>query len=182
MKYLTLIRHAKSSWDDDSLDDHERPLNERGLRSSTIVGRFLAKTYLGAGGNPPLLPQPDRLITSDAVRARHTAQIIAAELKSPAPLENGRLYLAEPKALLQIVRAFDDRWQHVMVFGHNPGISIFAAHLLKRSDIEELPTCAAALIEVPWDAWSAVSWNEARLIGYVTPKLIEKRFAQEVGL
>ncbi len=181
MKYLTLIRHAKSSWDDASLDDHDRPLNDRGLRLAPIVGRFLAKTYLGANGTPALLPTPDRLITSTALRAKHTAEIIATELKCAAPVTDRRLYLAEPKSLLKSVREFDDQWRHVMIFGHNPGISEFAARLLKRHDIEEMPTCAVALIELPSDKWSAADWDEARLIGYITPKLIEKRFAEEAG-
>lgn len=180
MNYLTLIRHAKSSWDDASLDDHDRPLNERGLRSAPMVGRFLARTYLGANGVPALLPRPDRLATSTALRAKHTAEIIAAELRAPAPVTDQGLYLADPKTLLQIVRGFSDRWRHVMIFGHNPGISDFAARLLKRHDIEEMPTCAVALLELPWESWSETTWDEARLIGYITPKLIEKRFAQEV--
>jgi len=181
MKYLTLIRHAKSSWDDATLDDHDRPLNERGLRSAPTVGRFLAKTYLGANGTPALLPHPDRLVTSTALRARHTAEFIAAELKSEPPVTDRALYLAQPKELLQAVRAFADSWRHVMLFGHNPGISDFAARVLKRHDIEEMPTCACALLELPGDAWAATGWDQARLIGYITPKLIEKRFAQEVG-
>ena len=68
MKYLTLIRHAKSSRDDPTLDDHDRPLNERGLRAASIVGRFLAKTYLGGNGSPALLPRPNRLASSSALR------------------------------------------------------------------------------------------------------------------
>lgn len=181
MKYLTLIRHAKSSWDDGPADDHERPLNERGLRCAPTVGRFLARTYLGANGTPALLPRPDQLVTSSALRAKQTADLVAAELKAPAPVPDHALYLAAPKGLLQAVREFADRWHHVMLFGHNPGISDFAAHLLKRHDIEEMPTCAVALLELPRDAWSSTAWDEARLIGYITPKLIEKRFAQEVG-
>lgn len=181
MKYLTLIRHAKSSWDDAPTDDHNRPLNERGLRCAPTVGRFLARTYLGANGTPALIPSPDQLVSSSALRAKHTAELIAAELKAAAPVTDHALYLAAPKGLLQAVRGFADGWRHVMLFGHNPGISDFASRLLKRHDIEEMPTCAVALLELPWDAWSATDWNEARLIGYVTPKLIEKRFAQEVG-
>lgn len=181
MKYLTLIRHAKSSWDDAPIDDHNRPLNERGLRCAPTVGRFLAKTYLGANGTPALLPCPDRLVTSSALRAKHTAELIAAELKSADPVTDHALYLAAPKSLLQAVREFSNRWSHVVMVGHNPGISDFAARLLKRHDIEEMPTCAVALLELPCDDWNATGWDEARLVGYITPKLIEKRFAQEVG-
>ncbi len=177
MKYLTLIRHAKSSWDNTILNDHDRPLNERGLRTAPLVGRFLSKTYFGSNGTPALLAKPDRLISSTANRAAETAASMAREMgTTPAALDR-ILYLAEPKMLLQFVRELDDRWKHVMIFAHNPGISDFADRLLKRGEVEEMPTCAAALIELPWDSWSAINWDEGRLIGFVTPRLIEKRFA-----
>lgn len=178
MKYLTLIRHAKSDWDT-AASDHERPLNERGRRNAPTVGRFLARTYLGMNGVPALLPKPDRLVTSTALRAKTTAQLMQPELGvGPEAIAlEPRAYLAEPKVLLQIVREFTDAWNHVILFGHNGGISDFARKLLRRDHLaEEMPTCAAALIELPWDAWAAAEWSEARLIGYITPKLIEKRF------
>lgn len=180
MKYLTLIRHAKSSWDDTMLNDHDRPLNERGLRSAPMVGRFLSKTYFGSNGTPALLAKPDRLISSTAHRAAETAALMAEEMGAGQASLERRLYLAEPKTLLQFVRQMDDRWKHVMIFAHNPGISNFADRLVKRGEVDEMPTCAAALIELPWDSWSALDWEEGRLIGFVTPRLIEKRFADEL--
>jgi phosphohistidine phosphatase len=178
MKYLTLIRHAKSSWEQAGQADHDRPLNERGERNAPMVARFLARTYLGTNGIPAILPSPDRLVSSTAVRARATAELMQPELAAGTEsiILDGRVYHAEPRALLQVVREFDDSWNHVIMFGHNPGMSDFADQLLRRRAIDEMPTCAAAVIELPWEVWSAAAWNEARLIGYVTPKLIEKRF------
>lgn len=180
MKYLTLVRHAKSSWDDRSLKDHDRPLNERGIKQAPMMGRFIARTYLGTNGVPAVLPKPDRLISSTALRAATTAQLMQPELGVGSEIItlDPRAYLAEPKTLLQIVREFPDHWNHVMIFGHNPGISRFSEDLLKRDLLEEMPTCAAVLMELPWDAWAATDWKEARLIGYITPKLIEKRFPE----
>jgi len=179
MKYLTLIRHAKSSWDDASVSDHDRPLNERGLRNAPVMGRFVGRTYLGMNGVAALLPKPDRLITSTAVRARNTAELMMREMNLDHLVGDRRLYLAEPKAMLQIVRHFDDAWKHVMLFGHNPGISEFVDKMLLRGEIKEMPTCAVAILELPWDAWAAVDWQEARLVGFITPKLIEKRFGEQ---
>ncbi len=179
MKYLTLIRHAKSSWDDPSQSDHDRPLNERGLRNAPVMGRFLANTYFGMNGVAALLPKPDRLLTSTALRARTTAELMMKEMGLELLAGDRRLYLAEPKAMLQIVQAFDNTWRHVMIFGHNPGISECTERLLKRGDIKEMPTCAVAILELPWDTWAAVDWHEARLVGFLTPKLIEKRFGEE---
>ena len=69
MKYLTIVRHAKSSWGQPGLADHDRPLNERGLRAAPAVATFLHRTYFGGNESPPLLPLPDRLVTSTALRA-----------------------------------------------------------------------------------------------------------------
>ncbi len=180
MKYLTLIRHAKSSWDDTMLNDHDRPLNERGLRTAPMIGRFLSKTYFGSNGTPALLAKPDRLISSTAHRAAETAALMEPELDADHAMLERCLYLADPKTLLRFVRELDDRWGHIMIFAHNPGISDFAARLLKRGGVGDMPTCAAALIELPHDSWSAIDWEVGRLIGLVTPRMIEKRFADEM--
>lgn len=182
MKYLTLIRHAKSDWNDAAQADHDRTLNDRGRRNAPIVGRFIGRTYLGLNGVPALLPKPDILLSSTAVRAATTAQLMQPELsvEEAALRFDRRAYLADPRTLLQIVREFDDTWKHVVIFAHNPGISDFANRLLKMGDIEDMPTCAAAIIELPHDAWSAAAWEEGRLVGCITPKLIEKKFAAEL--
>ncbi len=178
MKYLTLIRHAKSDWGNATLPDHDRPLNERGLRSAPVVGRFLAKTYFGQNGTPALLPLPDGIVSSTALRALTTAQLLQPEFGSfTVPLfTERRLYLADPRTMLAITRELSDNWKHVVMVGHNPGISECADKLLKRGGVDEMPTCAAAIIEVPWESWAAVDWNEARLVGFITPRLIERRF------
>ena len=182
MKYLTLIRHAKSDWNDPSQADHDRTLNDRGRRNAPIVGRFIGRTYLGLNGVPALLPKPDRLISSTAVRAESTARLMQPELGVDVSrlMLDKRGYLAEPRTLLQIIREFDDTWKHVMIFAHNPGISDFANKLLRVGEIEEMPTSAAAIIELPHDLWQAAAWEEGRLVGYITPKLIEKKFAGEL--
>ena len=97
MKYLTIVRHAKSSWGQPGLADHDRPLNERGQRAAPAVATFLHRTYFGGNGAPPLLPLPERLVTSTALRALSTAQIMRETFAMPVEslkLES-RLYLAE---------------------------------------------------------------------------------------
>lgn len=180
MKYLTLIRHAKSDWDT-AASDHERPLNERGRRNAPVVGRFLARTYLGTNGVPALLPRPDRIVTSTAMRAKTTAELMQPELamEPSRVILEPRAYLAEPRTLLQVVREFNDAWNHVVLFGHNNGLSEFARKLQIRDRLnEEMPTCAVVLIELPWESWAATDWAEGRMVGYVTPRLIEKRFPE----
>jgi phosphohistidine phosphatase len=180
MKYLTIVRHAKSSWGQPGLADHDRPLNERGLRAAPAVATFLHRTYFGGNESPPLLPLPDRLVTSTALRALSTAQIMRETLGMPmASLQlESRLYLADADTILDVMRSFEESWQHVMLFGHNPGLHDFAEHILARANIPKVPTCTAVIMAFPHEFWSLADWNEAQLIGYITPKTLERRFPE----
>ena len=180
MKYLMLIRHAKSDWGNAELSDHDRPLNERGLRAAPIVGRFLARTYLGAGGTPAVLPALEAVVSSTATRAQQTTQLLIEAMQidaSQVSLEES-VYLAEPKTLLHLVREFPANQDHVAMVGHNPGMMDFVNRLVDKTKINEMPTCAVALIQLG-DSWQETDWGQGRLLGFVTPRLIEKRFMNE---
>lgn len=181
MKYLTIVRHAKSSWADPEVSDHDRPLNDRGLRSAPAMAGFLAKTYFGKNGQAPLLPVPDKLVTSTAARAYHTAEIMrgAFKLSKECLVLDSRLYLAEPSLILEIVRHLDEKWRHVMIFAHNPGVHDFVDKMLARTSVPSMPTCASALLALPHEYWGLSDWHEAQLIGYITPKALERRFPSE---
>jgi phosphohistidine phosphatase len=180
MKYLTIIRHAKSSWDQPGLADHDRRLNERGRRAAPAVGTFLHKTYFGGAESPPLLPKPDRLISSTALRALGTAQAMREVMGMPteALLLESRLYLAESGQILEIVRGLDETWRHVVLFGHNPGMHEFCERLLARAHVSKMPTCTAVIMAIPSAYWGLADWSEAQLIGYVMPKSLERRFPE----
>lgn len=178
MKYLTVIRHAKSSWEKTGAADHDRPLNDRGRLAAPAVATFMYRTYFGGGDSAQLLPRPDRLVTSTALRALGTAQIMREVMHLPPEtlLLDSKLYLAEAPTILNQVRGFDERWQHAMIFGHNPGIHEFCERILARAHIPKMPTCTAVLMGLPSEYWGAVDWGEAQLIGYITPKTLERRF------
>lgn len=179
MKYLTVVRHAKSSWDQPGLADHDRPLNARGLRAVPAVATFLNQTYFGAAeSTEPLLPKPDRLITSTAARALATAQVFRETLNLPIDslLLQSSLYLASAEKILRVVQAMDENWGHAMIFGHNPGLHEFCDHILARANVQRMPTCTAVLIGFPLEYWGEADWNTAQLIGLITPKTLEKRF------
>lgn len=179
MKYLTVVRHAKSSWDQPGQADHDRPLNARGLRAAPAVATFLHQTYFGAGeSTEPLLPLPDRIITSTAARALATAQIFRETLGLPVEslLLQSSLYLASAEKILLGVQAMDEDWAHAMIFGHNPGLHEFCDRLLARANVQRMPTCTAVLLGLPKDYWGEADWNEAQLVGLITPKTLEKRF------
>lgn len=178
MKYLTVIRHAKSSWDQPGLADHDRAINDRGRRAVPAVAAFLHKTYFGGGESPALLPKPDRFVSSTALRALTTAQMMREIMGLPTEhlLLDSRLYLAEAGKILEIVRDLDESWQHVVLFGHNPGMHEFAESILARAHVAKMPTCSSVIMAIPTEFWGLTEWSMAQLIGHVTPKSLERRF------
>ena len=146
MKTLLLVRHAKSSWGDQTLPDHERPLNHRGRRDAPRAGERLRERGVA----------PDVIVTSTAVRARSTAMILAQalDLGSDLILEDERLYGASPEDLLDVIRALDDELACVMLVGHNPEIGELASRL--SDEIADMPTCAVAEFRFDVADWAEI--------------------------
>jgi len=144
VRRLILVRHAKSSRDDPTLADRDRPLNERGLRDAPRMGERLAKRAI----------RPDLIVSSPAVRALTTAQLMAQKLDYhlDAIVVDERVYAATPEALIEVMRALGDRPKCVMLVGHNPEMSELARRWSK--DLEELPTCAVADFRFDIKSWS----------------------------
>lgn len=159
MKKLFIIRHAKSSWDDTSLDDYSRPLNERGLKNAPFMGKLLKEKNV----------RPDIIIASPATRAMQTAQIIADELDfKKAITPNPYIYDAYVTTLQEAVSYIYDDNDIAFVVGHNPGVSALAYMYCGMK--ENLPTCAIVEIDFNCDSWMDVSKENARLVSYEYPK------------
>ena len=142
MKTLLVLRHAKSSWSDSALSDHERPLNERGRRDAPRMGELLRDYGL----------IPDVVISSDAVRAQHTAEAVAEAARYVGEiLVDGRLYLATPADILVRLRTVHENAGRILIVGHNPGLEGLVEQL--TGEREDLPTAALAQIELPIDRW-----------------------------
>jgi phosphohistidine phosphatase len=153
VKRLTLVRHADSGWASGLLADRDRPLSTRGQRDAEeMAARLLAAKQA-----------PSRIITSPAVRALATARIFARAFGYPG----GRIrhapdaYLAPDTTLLDVVRRLGGRSRHLMLFGHNPGISHFAALLTGGDPPGELPTCAVVSLLVPLANWGDLQSGHA---------------------
>lgn len=161
MKRLTLVRHAKSSWKDAALADLDRPLSGRGKRDAPRIGERLATQGL----------RPDIILVSPARRARKTAQLLAMAIPTAAGriLADPALYEASAAVLLARVRALDETWQHVMLVGHNPGLTDFA-NLLTGFGIDNLPTCAVLVADLDIASWRGTSPGCGRAALYVVPK------------
>jgi phosphohistidine phosphatase len=146
MKTLFLVRHAKSSRDDPSLPDRDRPLDRRGNQDAPKMGKRLAKRDL----------KPDLLVSSPALRALTTAQLIADEVgyKRKDIVVDDRLYASSPDDLLAVIRALDKKLDCVMLFGHNPEFTDLAHRL--SSEIIDMPAGAVAEFDFDTKAWSDV--------------------------
>lgn len=166
MRLLTLVRHAKSSWDDPTLDDFERPLNERGRRDAPRMAAHVLRS----------LGRPDRMVSSPAVRALSTAQVFAEAcgIETDALRRQPRIYEASADTLLRLVRAFSDNDRHVMMFGHNPGFTELA-HRLARCSFDDMPTCAVAQIGFDAKSWLDVDERGGTLRFYAYPKQFREK-------
>ena len=148
MKRLYLQRHAKSSWSNSGLADHDRPLAGRGERD----GPWIARRLRAHGAVPQLI------IASSAVRARRTAQIIAAELGLPsgAVAIDPDLYLASPQLILATAKRTDDALSSIMLVGHNPGLTELAAWLAPQLELDNLPTAGVLAADFDVSSWTAL--------------------------
>lgn len=169
MRTLLLLRHAKSSWDDPTLDDFDRPLAPRGIDAAPRVADYLQAKGL----------RPDLVLCSPALRARQTWSLVARTLGGAIEVKQLQgLYLGPPSRMLEALRRAPDTALRVMMVGHNPGMEHLAVALAgPRSKLKALarlrnkfPTAALAEIEFEADSWSEVDRAGGRLRRFVRPK------------
>jgi phosphohistidine phosphatase len=161
VKVLLVLRHAKSSWDNPSLADHDRPLNRRGERDAPRMGELLREKQL----------VPDVIISSDAVRARTTAEAVAeAALYTPAIQFDPRLYAASPDDIVAVLQTTPKASaRRVMIVGHNPGLEELVA--LLTGEQQDMPTAALAHMTLPIERWRDLSTTtRGALLGVWRPK------------
>jgi phosphohistidine phosphatase len=146
VKTLLLVRHAKSSRDDPTLPDEERPLNDRGMRDARTMGERLAKEGV----------KPNLILSSPAVRALATAALIAKKLdyKVKDIVVDERLYATAPDDLLEVIHELGDKPKRVMLLGHNPELTELAHRL--SSKITNMSTCAVAEFSFDTKSWSTI--------------------------
>jgi phosphohistidine phosphatase len=161
-KTLLLFRHAKSDWDSGYGDDHERPLARRGMKAARLMGRFLAR----------MAQVPDRVLASDAVRARETAKLAIDAGGWPSPLELvPALYDSSPDTVLRLLKACPDSAASVLLAGHEPTWSSTVAMLTGGSSVN-FPTAAVCRIDFPIERWSETRPGEGVLVWLVPPRLL----------
>jgi phosphohistidine phosphatase len=171
MKTLTLLRHAKSTWDDPVARDFDRPLNRRGRRAAQTVGREMRAQGIAF----------DRVIASPAVRVMETLEGIADGYGNGLdPCFDKRVYLASPATLLEVVHEVADDASALLLVGHNPGLESLAL-LLTREDGGALraqiavkyPTATLAQISLPVEHWRDVAEGTGTIARFIRPRDID---------
>lgn len=161
-KQLTLIRHAKSSWDDASLSDHERSLNGRGCRDAARMGEVLRERGVNF----------DLVLCSSAKRARETLALLREQLEIEDDAVNylDDLYCAPAPALVELIRQVDKNKNNIAIIAHNPGLEDLAAILSDES--EAFATCTVMQITFEMDNWTQVDKIIGKRTLFLSPKTI----------
>jgi phosphohistidine phosphatase len=147
MKKLYLVRHSKSSWDMEGIDDIDRPLLEKGIQKSRKAVKFLNQQQV----------KIDRIVSSHAVRAFETAKLVAAGIGYPEDkiVVNPRIYGESIQPILDIIYSTDDSVESLMIVGHNPVITMLS-NLFLRPGIDFMPTMSIICVSFETDRWSEI--------------------------
>jgi phosphohistidine phosphatase len=165
MKTIYLVRHAKSSWKDQGLPDYDRPLNKRGKRDAPFMGEVLNDQKI----------RPDYIISSSAKRAKKTALEIAAKIGYPHNkiLFNKEVYAASSSTLIELVKKTDEKFDSIMIFGHNPGLTLLNNHISNHY-IDNIPTCGVVAIEID-NKWNDIDKNSGKFLFFEHPKMYRNK-------
>jgi phosphohistidine phosphatase len=178
MKTLTLLRHAKSGWDDPVARDFDRPLNKRGERASHIIGTWMRDQKMAF----------DHVVASPAVRVIDTLdQIVKTYGALGEPTWERRIYLASSASLMDVLRETEDTFNNVLMVGHNPGLEDLILDLVPERKDDPLralvyykyPTAAVAEIDLAIDTWTAIDRGCGVLKRYIRPRDLDPELGPE---
>lgn len=166
MKTLSVLRHAKSSWEYPDLTDFERPILTKGVKRTLRICETLKQVEL----------IPDLIISSPAVRAHETAEIIFDQftLQKKQLIINDNFYPGFVKKIISTVNKLDNKVKHAMIVGHNPALTDMANHFLGYNIIDWIPTSGLVTIQFDCKKWEDISAKNATLIHYLKPKELKQ--------
>lgn len=172
MKTLSILRHAKSSWDQPNTDDFDRPLNDRGRKAARRIGRELKNRKM----------RFDLCLASPAARVRETLDGVSeayGEFPFPVRFEP-QIYLADTAALLEMVCGVSNQVETLLLVGHNPGLERLVGnithddkHGLRERVEHKFPTAALAVIDLPVTSWAKVQAASGKLVDLILPKELD---------
>jgi phosphohistidine phosphatase len=167
VKQIFVLRHAKSSWDDPSIDDHERPLAGRGRKATARIAAYIEENGI----------EPELVLCSTARRARETFQGISGVLGSPTVQFKAELYDASAREWLETLNGIDESVSSVMLIGHNPALADLVLTLAGDGGgidrvCNKFPTAALATLSFDGN-WQDLARGTSALADYVVPKDLE---------
>jgi phosphohistidine phosphatase len=178
MKRLTLLRHAKSDWDDPVKRDFDRPLNGRGERAAALIGQFAKSKSMAF----------DHLVASPAVRVVETLDTFFEGYgQRIEPIWDRRIYLASSVTLIDVIRDIPDSAESALLVGHNPGLEDLILDLVAdngksplRDEVEiKFPTASLAAIDLAVDRWVDVEKDGGALTAFTRPRDLDPALGPE---
>ena len=174
MKTLTLLRHAKSDWDDMTLRDFDRTLNDRGRRGAEAMGAHLRRMGWHC----------DAALASPAARVKRTIEGTAIDVR---PRYDDRLYLADAGTILGLLQEVEGDPASVLVAGHNPGLQelIFLLvgpeheNALLSEAAAKFPTATIAVLELAIDRWTVIAPGCGELVHFARPRDLDPELGPE---
>lgn len=164
MKTLLIVRHAKSSWSVASLNDFDRPLNERGKKDAPVMAQRLLDRKIII----------DRFVSSPAKRAKKTTELFCTAYHKNISdiLYVSALYQATPEVFFQVVEQLDDEFNCVAIFSHNPGITAFVNLLVENTSIGDMPTCSVFAVQINISKWKEFKKAKKNFLLFDFPKVV----------
>jgi len=150
MKKLLIVRHGKSDWSEEELEDIDRPLKLRGVNNAyNMANRLLNKKII-----------PEYVISSPANRALHTAVIFMSVINIPYKqiTISNKLYFSSINAILEEIYKTDNNISSIMLFGHNPTFTNFANSFM-NNQIDNIPTSGVVILHFNVEKWKAINTN-----------------------
>jgi len=166
MKRIYIIRHAKSSWSDLSLDDFDRPLKKRGKEDIKNIAQWLKKEGI----------KPDKIVSSPAKRAVKTLKILETVLNIKKNIINfdKNIYEAHVGYLIKMIEKLDNRYNNVFIIGHNPSLSELSEYFTDTI-ITNIPTSGVMAIEFEIKKWSEIKNKKGKILFFIYPKKLKDK-------
>lgn len=164
MKLLTLIRHAKSSWENPNWDDIERPLKKRGINDAKLMANILLEKEIS----------PDIIVCSPAKRAQLTCNIFMAEMNLHSGIKeiHDSIYFQGVKPVIDTFRNIDDKFEHVFLFGHQPYVAAINAFICSEGP-HHVPTTGICHISLAIKSWNEIGAGKGKSQFIIFPKMFK---------